>query len=121
MTRAIMCTCRADVAAIEDQAIIDIFPIFFRNQTFEVVRYFFQIGVIAQIKSVCESLHMCVGWNSFPDIVELSQNHVGSFVGNARQCGKLGNSLRDAGAKIVSDDFGGGSYRLRFISKKGHR
>ena len=50
MFGAIMWMCFADIAAVEDESVIDVFPIFFRYEFFEIVGYFLEILIFCEIE-----------------------------------------------------------------------
>ena len=69
MIDAVMRTCGADVAAIQDEAVVDIFPVFFGNEHLEVFGNLLQVIMVGKIESFGKTLHMSVCRNAFPYIV----------------------------------------------------
>ena len=96
MLRAIVRTGGTHVAAVEDKAVVDIFPIFFRNEQLEVVRYLLEIAVIGQVETARKTLHVCVSRNSLPNIKELAQDNMRGFVADAGKLLQIFRILGDA-------------------------
>ena len=108
----------ADVTAVEDEAIVDVFPILFRDEAFEIVGNFFKIGVVGEVEFAGESLYMRVGRDAFPDFVQFAEDDVRGFVANAGEFLEFFCRAGEVAAKIVCDDFRGSNDMLRLIPEK---
>ena len=85
MIEAVMIACRADVATIQHEPVVYIFPILLRHQALEVVRNFREVGVVGEVEALRESLHVRIGRNAIPDFVEFAENDIGCLIRNTWQ------------------------------------
>lgn len=111
----------ADVAAVEDETVVDVFPIFLWDECLEIVRDFFEIIVVGEIKALGETFYVRVGGNTFPLVKKFAENDMRCLVANAGERLQTLGIVRDLAAKIVTDDFGGSDNVLCLIAKKRNR
>ena len=118
MLRAIVFVRLADIAAVKDKAIVDVFPIFLRDQFFEVVGDFLEISMIGKVEFARKALDVRVGRDAFPNSEQFTEDDVGCFVADAGEFLELHCVSRKFAAKIVADDFGGLLNVLCLITEK---
>src|SRR3989338_5528655 len=70
----------ANIATVEYEAIVDVFPVSFWNQRFQVFRDLRKVLIVSKVEALGEALHMRVRRYSLPDIIELAKDDVGSLV-----------------------------------------
>src|SRR5665213_1265482 len=57
---------RAHVAAVEYEAVVDIFPIFLGDELLEIFRYLREVALVRKVEALCEPLHVRVGGDALP-------------------------------------------------------
>src|SRR3989344_4175853 len=85
---------RAGIAAVEDEAIVDVLPVLLGHKLLEILGYLLQIGVVREVEALSEALHMRIGGDAFPHAVELAEDDVRGLVAHAWQGDKLGLGRR---------------------------
>src|SRR3989338_1193982 len=121
MLHTIVRPCGADVAAIEDETAVDVFPIFFGNESFQVFRYLFEISVTGEVEPLREALHVGVGRNTFPHIEQFAQNDVRGLIPDAVERLQFMSGARHAAAVFFDDILGGRNDGLGLIAEKSDR
>ena len=121
MAGALVRAGRTDVSAVEHEAVVDVFPIFFRHELLEIVRYFFEVPIVRKVEAVREALHMGIGRYAIPYIVQLPEDHVRGLVADAVQFDKLTVKSRHLAAEFLFHILRGGANRLRFVAEERDR
>ena len=78
-----MWACGTHVPAIEYESVVDVLPVGFGDEGFEVFGDFGEVGIVGELKAQCKALDMGVGSYPFPYVMYFAEYDIGCLVRDA--------------------------------------